>query len=75
LGVCDERDDGQFGLTPLGEYLRGDHPDSVRSRVILNGEVHYALWADILSTVRTGSLQANVFLECRSMITLPDTRK
>jgi SAM-dependent methyltransferase len=54
LGVCDERDDGQFDLTPLGEYLRRDHPDSVQSRVILNGEVHYALWADILSTVRTG---------------------
>jgi len=54
LGVCDERDDGQFELTSFGEYLRGDHPDSVQSRVILNSEVHYALWADILSTVRTG---------------------
>ena len=54
LGVCDERDDSQFELTPLGEYLRADHPDSVQSRVILNGEVHYALWVDILATVRTG---------------------
>lgn len=54
LGVCDEIDGGEFGLTSLGEYLGADHPDSVQSRVILNGEVHYALWTDILATVRTG---------------------
>ena len=54
LGVCQESDDGHFELTPLGEYLRADHPDSVQSRVILNGEVHYALWADILPTIKTG---------------------
>src|SRR5262245_40547931 len=54
IGICDEHDDGQFHLTSLGDYLRADHPDSVQSRVILNGEVHYALWADILTTVRTG---------------------
>jgi len=54
IGVCDERRDGQFELTPLGQHLCADHPDSVQSRVILNGEVHYALWADILATVKTG---------------------
>ncbi len=54
LGVCAEIDGDRFGLTPLGEYLRADHPDSVQSRVLLNGEVHGALWADILGTVRTG---------------------
>jgi len=53
LGVCN--DDGhRFGLTPLGEHLRSDHPDSVQARVILNAEVHQALWADLLATVRTG---------------------
>jgi SAM-dependent methyltransferase len=54
LGACDEIDGGQFGLTALGQYLRTDHPDSLQSRVILNGEVHAALWADLLATVRTG---------------------
>jgi SAM-dependent methyltransferase len=53
LGVCNE-DDHRFGLTPLGEHLRSDHPDSVQARVILNVEVHHALWADLLATVRTG---------------------
>ena len=54
IGVCDERGDGQLQLTPLGEYLRADHPDSVQTRVILNGEVHYALWGDILATIKSG---------------------
>jgi SAM-dependent methyltransferase len=54
LGVCHESADGDFRLTTLGDFLRSDHPDSVQSRIILNGEVHYALWADILATVRTG---------------------
>ncbi len=54
LGVCEELDGGRFRLTTLGEHLRADHPDSVRSRVILNVEVHHALWSDLLQTVRTG---------------------
>lgn len=54
LGVCAEIGGDRFGLTPLGEYLRADHPDSVQLRVLLNGEVHRALWADMLTTVQTG---------------------
>jgi ubiquinone/menaquinone biosynthesis C-methylase UbiE len=54
LGICTEIDGERFGLTALGEYLRTDHPDSVQPRVLLNGEVHRALWADMLATVRTG---------------------
>jgi len=53
LGVCNEQD-RWFSLTPLGEYLRTDHPDSVVPRVILNVEVHHAVWSDLLETVRTG---------------------
>src|SRR5215467_4115582 len=53
LGVCNE-DGYRFSLTPLGEHLRADHPDSVQGRIILNAEVHHALWADLLATVRTG---------------------
>jgi len=53
LGVCNE-DGYRFSLTPLGEHLRADHPDSVQARIILNAEVHHALWADLLATVRTG---------------------
>jgi hypothetical protein len=54
LGVCAESADGQFSLTSVGTYLRSDHPDSMQPRLLLNGEVHYALWTEILATVRTG---------------------
>lgn len=54
LGVCNEPNDCCFGLTPLGQQLRGDHPDSVVPRVILNVEIHHALWSDLLATVTTG---------------------
>jgi hypothetical protein len=43
LGVCAQSTDGRFSLTSAGTYLCNDHPDSVRPRLLLNGEVHYAL--------------------------------
>jgi SAM-dependent methyltransferase len=54
LDVCTEGADGGFSLTSRGAYLRSDHPDSVRPRLLLNGQVHYALWAEALTTVQTG---------------------
>lgn len=54
IGACDEVRDGCFSLTPLGDYLRADHPDSVVARVMLNVEVHHAMWSDLLETVKTG---------------------
>jgi hypothetical protein len=64
LGVCEERYGPRFSLTPLGEHLRVDHPDSVVARVILNVEVHHALWSDLLDTVKTGeSASQRVFGE------------
>jgi len=54
LGVCAESTDGRFSLTAAGAYLSSDHPDSVQPRLLLNGEVHYALWTEALTTVRTG---------------------
>jgi SAM-dependent methyltransferase len=54
LGVCVENAEGQFSLTSVGAYLRSDHPDSLQPRLLLNGEVHYDLWTEVLETVRTG---------------------
>lgn len=62
MGVCNETHDGCFSLSPLGEYLRVDHPDSIVARVILNVEVHQAIWSDLLETVKTGgSASQHVF--------------
>jgi hypothetical protein len=54
IGICTENADSQFGLTSVGAHLRGDHPDSIQSRLLLNGEIHYAMWSEMLATVRTG---------------------
>jgi len=54
LDLCNETEGNRFMLTSLGEYLRPDHPDSVEARVLLNGQVYYRLWGDLLETVRTG---------------------
>ena len=54
LGVCTEMAGDRFALTPMGEYLRADRPDSVQPRAILNTEVLQALWGELLHTVRTG---------------------
>ena len=54
LGVCSESADGQFSLTSVGAYLKSDHPHSMRPRLLLNGEVHYTMWSEMLATVQTG---------------------
>lgn len=52
-GICEEPLDSQFRLTGLGDSLRHDHPNSVRARILLNVEVHHALWACLLDTITT----------------------
>jgi SAM-dependent methyltransferase len=54
VGACEETSGGRFRLTSMGEYLRQDHPGSMCARLLLNGEVHYRLWTEILETVRSG---------------------
>jgi hypothetical protein len=54
MEVCDEIDGSRFRLTPLGEYLRPNHPDSVEARVLLTGQVLHRLWSELIETVRTG---------------------
>ena len=49
-GVVDERDDGRFGLTALGESLH-----TMRGQVIARGELYYQAAAGLLDAVRTGT--------------------
>jgi hypothetical protein len=54
-GILTETEPGQFALTPLGQTLRSDVPDSVRAAVIWVSEpMHYATCGDLATTVRTG---------------------
>ena len=54
-GVLAEESDGSFALTPVGEWLRSDAPQSFRSAAMLfSGPMEWAAWGDILHTVETG---------------------
>ena len=54
MDICNEGDGSRFTLTSLAEYLRPGHPDPLKARVLLNGQVFYRLWGELLETVRTG---------------------
>jgi hypothetical protein len=53
VGVFSETAPGRFGLTPLADLLRGDHPLSVRDAYPLLAADLYA-WAHLDHTLRTG---------------------
>ncbi len=55
VGVFEERDDGKFGLTALGEYLRIGVPGSMRASILLFAGVGIQdSWKDLEYCVRTG---------------------
>ncbi len=54
VGVFVEGEPQQFALNPAAEFLRDDHPQSVRPLVIMTGETQYEAWADLLHSVQTG---------------------
>jgi hypothetical protein len=56
VGVFEERDDGRFALTPLGECLRPGIPGSARAMVLLfTGNRVQDAWRDLEYCVRTGN--------------------
>lgn len=55
VGVFEERCDGTFTLTPLGELLRSDVPGSLRPLILLFAGIEVQdCWKDIEFCVRTG---------------------
>jgi SAM-dependent methyltransferase len=54
LGICVEREDDRFDLTPIGSLLRSDAPDSLRSWAIVWGKLQWPVWGNLLHSVRTG---------------------
>ncbi len=53
LGICREQQDGRFGLTKLGEWLKDSKPHSLRSQAARSDEL-YAAWGSLLHSVMTG---------------------
>jgi hypothetical protein len=59
LGIFTQDEARKFGLTPLGELLRNDHPESMRYNAIFAGEENYKATGDLLHSVRTGETAFN----------------
>jgi SAM-dependent methyltransferase len=53
-GVFTEEEDGRFGLTDLGTFLRTDVPGSMRAAVQLFGGITQRAWCDLMHSVETG---------------------
>lgn len=54
VGVFAETSSGTYGLTPAAEYLRDDHPATVRPMALMMGGVQYQAWGELLHSVKTG---------------------
>ena len=55
IGVFDERSDRTFALTPMGEYLRSDHPLAVGPVARMFGaDYEWQAWGELPHAVRTG---------------------
>jgi hypothetical protein len=61
IGLLDEDRNGAFTLTPRGDFLRGDHPQSLKPMARLEeGPQHYALWKHLPAMIRDGKQNAFV---------------
>jgi hypothetical protein len=54
VGVFSEPEPGVFALTPIGQTLTSGQPGSMRDVVIMFMETHYAPFAELIHTIRTG---------------------
>jgi len=55
LGFLFEMEPGRYKLSELGQFLRSDHPRSLRARILFNVEVLSPIWGRMLDTTRTGA--------------------
>ena len=61
LGVFSESEPDVFGLTPLGGTLVSDRDGSMRDLALMWMETHYAPFAGLIGTVRSGECAATQF--------------
>jgi len=55
LGLLSEEEERRFSLTPAGELLRADHPETLRGVTLLEeGPEHYAIWKHLSDMIREG---------------------
>jgi len=54
LGHFEETSPGTYALTATAQYLREDHPQTVRPMALMLGGVQYQAWGELLHSVTTG---------------------
>jgi O-methyltransferase len=55
-GVFAEDSDGGFRITPLAEFLRSDHPETLRGfAAMMANAVNFETWADLHYSIETGT--------------------
>ena len=55
IGFLNEKDGQSFSITPLGELIRKDHPQTLRGVILLEeGPEHYAIWKHLAEMIKDG---------------------
>lgn len=55
IGFLAEKEGRAFSITPLGELVREDHPQTLKGVILLEeGPEHYAVWKHLASMVKDG---------------------
>jgi len=54
VGIFREVEEGVFGLTDRAEFLRGDHPESMKHFALMVGDDLFEAWSDLYHAVQTG---------------------
>jgi hypothetical protein len=66
VGLFASTDDGKWALTPVGEALKTDAPNSMRFMAIAETDhAHWAGWERFTDAVKTGKPQAEAALGCQ----------
>ena len=61
IGFLNENNTQSFSITPLGELVRKDHPQTLRGVVLLEeGPEHYAIWKHLPAMIKDGKQDAFV---------------
>ncbi|NOT53608.1 MAG: methyltransferase, partial [Deltaproteobacteria bacterium] len=60
VGVFREDEDGRFGLTPLAAGLQTSVPGSLRAFAIMQSELQYRAYGEVLHSVKTGATAFNL---------------
>jgi len=59
MGFLNEKEGSSFSITPMGELMQKDHPQTLRGVILLEeGPEHYAIWKHLVTMVKDGKQDA-----------------